>query len=353
MFCLYLNQSIYSSQHIITMEEITKNLQTIQINHNQFINQHKKLTDKEIGKHEIEYKPNESNSTGNELRKAETHFDWLKDNVELTEETIQKTIIYLESLVIQKEKVESELNQLKLKLEEVSRKKTEVGEKIVELKQKEVEEEMKKLSEGYDKQLNEIKKEIMKPDEFKKMIELQEFVFYHERKQIEEWCGKKCGEILFDSNKDNWSVNTSVFDSKIINKSNLVFVVEDTNNNKFGYYLPTKVDKIYSDSKSNIKSKQSFMFTLKSNGRVNGMYKFEEKDSCEGLRIFDKTFNGYLFGTYQGFWIHKENNKTQSIIYENSTLFDFHGITKAFHPNLSEGRCVSFTPKRFIIIQMI
>ena len=34
-------------------------------------------------------------------------------------------------------------------------------------------------------------------------------------RQIEEWTKLKCGEILFDSTKDNWSYSSSTFDSKI------------------------------------------------------------------------------------------------------------------------------------------
>ena len=45
------------------------------------------------------------------------------------------------------------------------------------------------------------------------------------RKQLEDWTGLKCGEIIFDSNKDNWSINISVFDSKIMNKNNLMFII--------------------------------------------------------------------------------------------------------------------------------
>ena len=35
---------------------------------------------------------------------------------------------------------------------------------------------------------------------------------------LQEWTGFKCSEIVFDSNVDNWDVNTSVFDEKIMGK---------------------------------------------------------------------------------------------------------------------------------------
>ena len=84
--------------------------------------------------------------------------------------------------------------------------------------------------------------------------------------QLEQWTNKKCLEVIFDSDKDNWSENTSVFGDKLMNKSNLVFVIEEENNNKFGYYFNGTVK----TDGSNMKAQGSFMFTLKSNGRMNG-----------------------------------------------------------------------------------
>ena len=40
--------------------------------------------------------------------------------------------------------------------------------------------------------------------------------------------------FLFDSEKDDWSQDTSVFDDRVQGKSCLYFIVEDTQNNKFG-----------------------------------------------------------------------------------------------------------------------
>ena len=34
----------------------------------------------------------------------------------------------------------------------------------------------------------------------------------NEKNQLEQWTNKKCGDVIFDSDKDDWSVNTSVFD---------------------------------------------------------------------------------------------------------------------------------------------
>ena len=79
------------------------------------------------------------------------------------------------------------------------------------------------------------------------MTEEQKHNEEHQRKQIEEWTGLKYGEILFDSDKDNWSKETSVFDDKIKGKKRLLFMIEDNYCEKFGYYLNTNVNNEYNN----------------------------------------------------------------------------------------------------------
>ena len=62
---------------------------------------------------------------------------------------------------------------------------------------------------------------------------------------LEEWTGLKCGDIVFDSNVDNWSKRISVFNERIIGKKQLTFLIEDTDGEIFGYYLNTEVKKEY------------------------------------------------------------------------------------------------------------
>nr|BAN40715.1 hypothetical protein [Entamoeba invadens] len=62
----------------------------------------------------------------------------------------------------------------------------------------------------------------------------QEHITIREEASLEKLTGKKIGSVVFDSDKDNWSKGTSVFGEKVMNKSNLCFLIEDTNHNKFG-----------------------------------------------------------------------------------------------------------------------
>ena len=65
---------------------------------------------------------------------------------------------------------------------------------------------MKKVSDQYEEKTNGIKQQIMEANEYAKMVELNQVVFYHERKQLEEWIGMKCSAVLFHSQIDNWEL---------------------------------------------------------------------------------------------------------------------------------------------------
>ena len=68
----------------------------------------------------------------------------------------------------------------------------------------------------------------------------KQFIPYYlndkQKRQMEEWTGLKCGEIIFDSDQDDWEEITSEFNHKILGKRQLMFVVEDSKGEKFGYY---------------------------------------------------------------------------------------------------------------------
>ena len=76
----------------------------------------------------------------------------------------------------------------------------------------------------------------------RKEIKMMEVLFLDEMRQLEEWTNRKCKEVVFDTDHDDWSLNTSVFNTKLQKRGQLVFVVEDTENNKFGYYLATNIE---------------------------------------------------------------------------------------------------------------
>ena len=66
-------------------------------------------------------------------------------------------------------------------------------------------------------------------------------------------------------------------------KNDLIFLVEDTEGNKFGEYLHEKITKF----SISVEDRNAFMFTLQNDGRINqgnGMMKFESKGRYGGLK---------------------------------------------------------------------
>ena len=162
--------------------------------------------------------------------------------------------------------------------------------------------------------------------------------------QLEEWTGKKCGEILFDSDKDDWS-NNKIFNQRLINKCNILFLIEDTNGNKFGGYLNETITKYGNTWNENIPDSNAFVFSLKSKGRINGMMKFENKNTNYSFLLFNNDSYLMEFGTGHDIFLCNKRNKEQSHC-KQSSIYEYHGIIQTLSDN------DNFTPKRFVVIQM-
>ncbi|BFU25517.1 trichohyalin, putative [Entamoeba histolytica] len=162
-------------------------------------------------------------------------------------------------------------------------------------------------------------------------------------KQIEELTEKRINNILFDSDNDNWNRNTSVFDQRIMNKEHVIIIIEDSKGNKFGGYVNEKIDKVgewINDSKS-------FLFSLESNGRIEGMKKFDIKEPEYAFYLFNQSHKCLFEFGYGDICVFKENDKTYSSCYQHS--FSYEGIRNALC-----GKQIPecFTPKRIIVIEM-
>ncbi|BFU26695.1 trichohyalin, putative [Entamoeba histolytica] len=164
-------------------------------------------------------------------------------------------------------------------------------------------------------------------------------------KQIEELTEKRINNILFDSDKDDWNKNTSVFGERIINKEHIIIIIEDEEGNKFGGYVNSKIDKVDGD----INDSKSFVFSLESNGRIEGMMKFDIKEPQHAFYLYYQSHSclfsfGFGFGDIR---VYKENNKTLSYCKQES--FEYEGISNALCGKQYPYR---FTPKRIIAIEM-
>ena len=178
--------------------------------------------------------------------------------------------------------------------------------------------------------------------------------------KIEEWTDMKCCEILFDSYRDNWNENTSVFGDKIIGKKELIFIIQDTNNNTFGVYVDTTITH---SSDYTIDSK-AFVFSLRKNGKNDEMKKciILSKYTDEAFYLENNSSsNLFKFGNYT-FVICKENQKSECYCREGDhSKYSSYGTcyyptfqydkTNLFYSDSYEHNH-KFTPKRIIVIQM-
>ena len=172
--------------------------------------------------------------------------------------------------------------------------------------------------------------------------------------QLEEWTKLKCGEIIFNSDVDDWN-NQKVFNSRVFGKEHLVVICEDFKGNKFGGFINATVGKIWSDrEKECIKDPQSFLFSLKSNGRLKGMMKFEsiEEGGAE-ITLFkhddpDENWSSIINFGYGDFeiWRYPIREKSRCN-WSSHPDYDFHRIEYPLR-----GTDLWFTPKRFYVIQM-
>ena len=78
--------------------------------------------------------------------------------------------------------------------------------------------------------------------------------------QLEEWSGKKYSETLYDSDIDG--KDSSIFRNKILHHNQLYFIIIDSNDNVFGHYHPSVINKI----NDYIYDRNIFIFILNNNG---------------------------------------------------------------------------------------
>ena len=172
-----------------------------------------------------------------------------------------------------------------------------------------------------------------------------------EMKQLEKWTGLKCKEIIFDSTIDNWSIDTSVLNERIITKKQLVFLIESEDGELFGYYLNTEVINEYNNWIET--DLFSFEFNLISrNRRLDKPMKFEiinDKDS--GLGMHHSSDQSLI--DLGDIGLFKQDCKGFSLCEQYPDCFNYHGIENALCGNKPDDEGIMyFIPKRILVIQM-
>ena len=186
-----------------------------------------------------------------------------------------------------------------------------------------------------------------KIDEYESPKESKYHLNSNQIKQLEEWTSLKCGDIIFDSENDNWSKETSIFNDIIFGKKQLTFIIEDEEGEKFGYYLNTEVVERYFEVIAT--DNKTFHFNLQSkNERLKQPMKFEIKDlEWGGINLFEKSHHCLI--TLGNIYLYKQNQKSDSCCKQYEERFNYHGIGNALCGKIGLD---TFIPKRILVIQM-
>ena len=165
---------------------------------------------------------------------------------------------------------------------------------------------------------------------------------------LEDWTSKSVDLTLFDSNVDNWN-DSSVLNKRIIGKKHVLFLIEDDEEEKFGYYFKGIIQPESGDNNSS--EKNSFEFNIQSsNKRLKKPMKCKIKDCSFGIELFSKD-NTYNFLIRLGDIYLKNNGVTGNCCQQDDSHFNYCGIPNILcGKTLSDGGC--FNLKRLIVVEM-
>ena len=166
------------------------------------------------------------------------------------------------------------------------------------------------------------------------------------KNKLERMTNMKFGNVLFDTDVDNWLIQYSTFDKDILNHSNLIFLIETEENEIFGYFTSK-----YSLTKINDWNEmgdESFFFSLKNKKRRSNsdeIIKYKQKEKSKGIHLYDSN-DIKLLNIGGTILIYKYMYSTKSTFTLNKKYFDFNDK----YPLTSE---YSFIVKRLLVIEMI
>ena len=180
--------------------------------------------------------------------------------------------------------------------------------------------------------------------------------------KLKEWTQAKAMEILYDS--DYNSYDNRMVNSLILHKSNLCFVIVDSNDNVFGCYQPSSINETGQtlDNSHWYFDKQHFLFKLSGNDGVSHCpIRWNiRKGKSAGMKLYGDDTRLFSIGSYEdeaNIIIKKFGNECVcqhlNSIYEMSSQSDLNN-----HPNEKQRETNDFqtsfffTIKRILIIQM-
>lgn len=167
-------------------------------------------------------------------------------------------------------------------------------------------------------------------------------LYNQQRITLQNWTKRRLKNVVFDSNIHNWDISNSEFKDKIFNKSNLIFIIENNDGNKFGYYFTRKINKC----ESWIPSISSFMFSLEYYHNINIPTKIQTRFPINVFCLYHN--DSYKLVTIGDICLNKKSIKTSSYCDLDSWNFCYKGNRYLFGENSKDK--FDINPKRILVI---
>ena len=134
--------------------------------------------------------------------------------------------------------------------------------------------------------------------------------------QLEQWTQLKFKENIFDSDEHNWNKGTSSFDSNLIGKEKIIFIIQtNINNITIGGFVNTKINQI-----GKIEDSKCFIFTNKNNKMTK--YSIQKDKSQNAFELYSPE-DPKLFSFGNDIIVYKEEMKESSIVDEQNSCFEY------------------------------
>ena len=205
---------------------------------------------------------------------------------------------------------------------------------------------------SFQSEFDAIALEFVRKDEIPETMSREFYrISLNEMNQLEEWTGLKCRDVIFNTDGDEWDLNQCDLLERIIGRRQLIFLIEEENGEKFGYYLNSLIEEEYYTWMET--DEYSFLFNLESNGRLEYPMKFGIKDYKRGgYRLAEPNANWIIeIGNISLF---KEDIKQKTNCWQNKDVFEYYDIENALcGKEKNELGFMYIVPKRILILQMM
>ena len=155
---------------------------------------------------------------------------------------------------------------------------------------------------------------------------------------LENETNKSLGNILFDTNNDYWEINNSSLGVKLLERNDILILIDDGENNKFGCYFPSTIKTI---GKYN-ESENCFIYSL------NKKKRYSIKTKKQGMCIHKVDDDKLITIGKEDIVIFKKEKKDQCYCKQSSFEYDIKNTLIG-----KEGKNNPFTLNRLVVFEMV